>query len=269
MANMMRQISKVVLGNGVHRGMLGSLGLPEGVPDISVNENDLSGWWKTVLAIQEDGHPLVATNSEQIAALSRSINLNLTKNKLALWYNGTTEITDMSRELVKKMLYSADKTEYLPEPMPVAGVFQAENRVLIRTVKVPQNADILYTHDGKPWGIMLSPTLQADSYAGTLQELLPAMTENVRASLLPMLVGRGETCASADSILLFRQSDGYCAFSLPDAKTVPTDTLALHIMTGLSPDASADVILLTLSRLDHAEIAAQLGARFCMRALFA
>ena len=269
MANMMTLIKKVILGSGVQRSMLNGLTIPDDVPDMSVNEANLSEWLAAVTVNQQCGHLLIATNSEQIAALSRSLNMNFAQNKLAIWCGGNLDLSDMQQEMKLRMLYTADKKEYLPEPLAGEHVFRAENRVMIRTEQAPPNADLLYTYDGKPWGVMLNSDVCADSYAGTLQELLPALPEHVRACLLPMLYSKGENCPSAEDILMFRKENGYSAFPAPAAGNVNTDELALYIMTGLRPDAPADIILRTLSRLNDTETAERLCERFCSGALFA
>ncbi len=271
MANIMSRFRTVMIGNDADSEVLTMI--PSGSPEveyISADETNFTAWLTQLTEKQQQGHVLVVTHSDSIAAFCRTFNANLPKNKVAVCLNGCMDMADMEQELKAQMLYTGDGTAFLPEPTQTPNVFHAENRVMIRTDRTDTlPGELVYANSGTLWGVLLDAEVCADTLLGTLKENLPELAESVRAGLLPEIRSIGKTCPAAEGILLFRNESGYKIIPLPETAQVRTDELELRIMTGLKPDSPADILLMTLSRLRRTDIAVELGERFCREAVFA
>ena len=271
MASLMSRFRTVMVGNEAGSEVL--TGVLSGNPEleyICADETDFPAWLAKLTEKQQQGHVLVVTHSDSIAAFCKTFNANMQKNKVAVCLNGCMDMTDMENELKAQMLYTGDGTAFLPEPTQTANVFRAENRLMIRTDRTDSlPGELLYAHSGMQWGVLLDAEICAEHLIGTLKENLSSLAESVRADMLPEIRSMGKTCTAAEGILLFQNGSGYRIIPLPEAAQIRTDELELQIMTGLKPEVSADILLLTLSRLRRTDIAVELGERFCREAVFA
>ncbi len=260
-----------MIGNDAGSDVL--TGMPSGSPEVEyirADETNFTAWLTQLTLKQQQGHVIVVTHSDSIAAFCKTFNANLPRNKVAVCLNGCMDLTDVEQELKAQMLYTTEGTAFLPEPTQTPNVFRAEDRVMIRTDRTDTlPGELLYANTGALWGVLLDAEICADTLLGTLKENLPELAESVRAGLLPEIRGMGKTCAAAEGILLFRNGSDYRIIALPETAQIRTDELALQIMTGLKPDVSADILLMTLSRLRRTDIAVALGEHFCREAVFA
>ncbi len=235
---------------------------------IRADENDLGGWVRQALEVQKTGYTMIATREPKIAALARSLNLNVDAHKFAVWEDGKLDIEDLIEEMKGKMLHTGNKEEYLPQSFLHPALFSDTGRLLVRSISNHPAYPALYTQNGEQWGILLPEQFTPETYQGTLEEMLPDLDSSEKESILKTLCGGRQLCAVPEGILIFRTQD-YVPLSLSDAKQISSEELELSVLTGCSADTPADILLTELSGLSDFSAALRLAEAFCADAVFA
>ena len=235
---------------------------------IRADENDLAGWLRQALEAQKTAYTMVATREPKIAALARSLNLNVDAHKFAVWENGKLDIADLTEEMKGKMLHTGNGEEYLPQQYLHSALFSDNGRLLVRSISKHPAYPALYAQNGEQWGILLPEQFTPETYQGTLAEMLPDLDSSGKESILKTLCGGRQHCAVPEGILIFRTQD-YIPLSLSDAKQISSEELELSVLTGRSADTPADILLTELSGLSDFSAALRLAEAFCADAVFA
>lgn len=225
---------------------------------------DMSDTQATVCQILEQqkagNYILVVTDSSDICNLVLAFNPTLKDHKVSVLCNDVLHADDTIAELerLEKLLHTESGIEFFPAKAIEGNLFEAETGQLLfnctgTCAKYDENAQLLYSTDGRIWGCVLPYT--AASLIGKLHDHVECMPLTERTMVAIEVLKYFKEERLSDSIFLFRTECGLTIQPIGDPTICSIKELFMLIYEVYFGHAPSKDRMLTLieDRMNHPE----------------